>query len=97
MRASTRAWSIESRAGMVFARRVVLEIASIEIHVPQVAFGVAQRLVGEMGGLGIAAFASGGDGFGADVVGEFDDGEEAVAAGAVHLLGAGIRAGAEGG
>jgi hypothetical protein len=45
----------------------------------------------------MAAFAAGGDGAGADFVAELDDGDEAVAAGAVPLLRSGIGLRAEGG
>ena len=75
---------------MVGALGMALQLFGIEVGGAQVSGGVAFGFVVEMGRLGMAAFATGGDGAGADLVAELDDGDEAVAAGAVTLFGSGI-------
>src|SRR5439155_23973917 len=80
---------------MVFALGVTLQLVAIEIHVAQVAGGIPRRLVAEVRRRRAAALAAGADCFCADAIAELDDGDEAVAAGAVHLLRARIRARAE--
>src|SRR5579872_3316956 len=80
---------------MVLAARVSLQLLRIEIHVSQIAFAVALCLITEVRRPGIAALAAGADRLRADLVAELDDGDEAVAGGAVHLLRALVGARAE--
>ena len=87
--------ALSFRGGIRFG--VALELVAVEVDFAQGAGGVARGLVVEVRRFGVAAFTAGGDGPGADGGAEFDDGDEAVAAGAVPLLGAGVGARAEGG
>src|SRR5690349_2963184 len=81
---------------MVGALGVPLQLLRVEIHLAQVAGGVALRLIVEVLRLRIAALAAGRHGARADaVLAELDDGDEAVAARPVHPLRARIRPGAE--
>src|SRR5678816_4246655 len=80
---------------MVFALGVSLQLRGIEVDLAQVAGGVARRLIVEVLRRGVAALAAGRHGSRPDLVAEFDDGDEAVAADAVHLLHPGRRARAE--
>ena len=80
---------------MVGPLGVAFQVFGVEVDRAQVSGGVAYGFVVEMGRVGMAAFASGGDCAGADLVAEFDDGDEAVAAGSVAFLGARIGSGAE--
>src|SRR6476660_6272266 len=81
---------------MVLPLAVPLELGTIEVHVPQIAGAVAPGLIVEMRRFGIAALAACRDGLGLHAISpEFDHRDEAVAAGAVHLLGAFVRARAE--
>src|ERR1700751_1826348 len=76
---------------------VVLEVGTVEVDVAQITGAVAFGLVVEVRRCGVAALAAGGDGLGAHFFSELDYGDEAVAAGAVPLLGAGVGTGSEGG
>src|SRR3954467_10603319 len=80
---------------VVLTLRVPLQLIAVEIDLAQIARGIALRLVVEMLRRGIAVLTSGGDCAGAHAIAEFNRGDERVAAGAVHLLGAGIGARAE--
>src|SRR5205085_9256368 len=72
-----------SLAGMVGAFSVTREVRLVEIDRPQIPRCIALGLVVEMGRVRMAALAAGGDRPGAQPRAEFDDGDEAVAAGAV--------------
>src|SRR2546423_344840 len=75
---------------------MTFELVGIEVDLAKVARGVALRLVVEMLRRRITAFAAGGHRAGVDaVLAELDDGDEAVAARAVHPLGPRIRPRAE--
>src|SRR4029077_11682954 len=76
----------ESLAGMVLPFDVRLYLRLVEVDLTQIAAGVARRLIVEVRRLRIAALAAGGHRPRAQAVAELDDGDEAVAAGAVHLL-----------
>ena len=80
---------------MVRALGVALELSRIEVHVAQIAGAVALGLIVEMRRRRIAALAAGGDRLRPHPVAELDDRDEAVAAGAVHLLRARVGARAE--
>src|SRR5688572_30562171 len=80
---------------LVLALGVALEILAIEIHVAQVAGRIAVGLVVEVLRPGNAVQPAGGHRLRLYSIAELDDGHEAVAARAVPLLGAGIRARAE--
>src|SRR5690349_1787312 len=80
---------------LVFALGVTLQILSVEVHVAEVAGGVALRLIVEVLRSRNAVEAAGRHRLGLDAIAEFNGGDEAVAARAVPLLGARIRAGAE--
>ena len=54
--------AIASAPGVVFAFGVALELRGVEVHLAQVAGGVAGRLVVEVLRLGVAALAAGRDG-----------------------------------
>src|SRR5579883_2685766 len=83
------------RSRMVFALGVPLQLLAVEVDLAQVAGGVALGLVVEVLRLGMAAFAAAGDGAGAHARAEFDYRNEAVAAGPVPFLRAGVRPRAE--
>ena len=74
---------------------MALQLITVEVDIAQVAGGIPLGLVAEVLRAGHAVQATGGDRLGLHLVAELDDGDEAVAAGAVPLLGAGIGAGAE--
>src|SRR4051794_1012215 len=81
---------------MVSAFRVALQLIEIKVDVAQVAGRVALRLIVEVLRRRIAAFAAGRDRARAHaVLAELDDGDEAVAAGAIHALRAGVGPRAE--
>src|SRR6185312_166438 len=65
---------------------MALELFRPEVHGAQVAGGVALGLVVEVGRVGVAAFAAGGDRAGMHFRAELDCRDEAVAAGAVIAL-----------
>src|SRR5258706_15405748 len=71
---------------MVLALRVPGQLCRVEVDVAQVPRAVALRLILEVLRLRIAALAAGRDRLRADLVAELDDGDEAVAGVAVHLL-----------
>src|SRR5262245_27881913 len=85
-----------SAPGVIFALDVALQLLAVEIHLAQIAGRVARGLIAEVRRLGIAALAAGRDRPRAHPVAELDDGHEAVAARAVHLVRPRIRARAEG-
>src|SRR5262249_43671881 len=74
---------------------VLLDVGAVEPDVAQIAGRVSLSLIAKVLGLRVAAPAPGGDRPGADAVAELDDGDEAVAGGAVHFLCAAERARAE--
>src|SRR5947209_20625696 len=80
---------------MVLALDVALQLGTIEVHVSQIARAVSRGLIVEVRRRRIAALAAGRDRPGPHAIAEFDDGDEAVPAGAVHLLRAFVRARAE--
>src|SRR4051812_43120458 len=84
-------------ARVVGALRVALQLVRIEVHVAQVAGRVAFRLIVEVLRRRVAALAAGADGARLHAVAELHDRDEAVAAGAVHLLRPGIGARTKGG
>ena len=63
---------------MVFPFGVVLELIAVEVHLAQVAGGVALGLVVEMLRLGVAAFAASGDCQGMNLGAEFHYRNEAI-------------------
>src|SRR5262245_58487574 len=71
------------------------ELGRIEVHLAQVAARVASRLVVEVRRVRVAAFATGRDGDRPHARPELDHRDEAVAARAVHPLGARVGARAE--
>src|SRR5690606_1920508 len=83
------------QAGVVDALDVALELVRPEVDLAQVAGAVALGLVVEMGRIGVAAGAAGGDRAGAHPLAELDHGDEAVVAGAVVTLGPRVTARAE--
>src|SRR5258706_9614229 len=88
---------VDSLPRVVLPFGVALELFAVEVDLAEVAGRVAGRLVVEVRGGGVAAFATGGHGAGVYAGSEFDDGDEAVAARAVPLPGARIGLGTEGG
>src|SRR5205823_2357554 len=87
--------STRGLARRVRDNRVLRELSRIEVHLSQIARGIAFRLVVEMRALRVATFAAGCDRSRADAVTELNDGDEAVAARAVPLLRVGILTGRE--
>src|SRR5690606_11835491 len=83
------------QAGVVDAFDVSLELVRPEVDLAQVARAVAFGLVVEVGRIGMAAGAAGGDRAGAHPLAELDHGDEAVAVGAVVTLRARVTARAE--
>src|ERR1039457_6857049 len=77
---------------MVLPPRVSLELLAVEVDLAQLAAAVAFGLIVEVRGTRMAALAAGRHGPGAHAFAELDHGDEAVAAGAVPLLGARIGA-----
>src|SRR5512138_3449462 len=84
-----------SLSRVVLPLDMAFQLVRVEIDVAQRTGRVPARLVPEMRRRGVAALAAGADGFGAHARAELDHRDEAVAAGAVHLLRARIRACAE--
>src|SRR6185503_5916914 len=82
-------------AGMIFALGVSLELIAIEVDIAEVARRIAIGLIVEMLRSGHAVQAACRDGPGLHLIAKLDDRDEAVAAGAVPLLGSRIRARAE--
>src|SRR5439155_5119209 len=82
-------------ARLVASRGVAFELLRVEVHLAQVAARVAGRLVVEVRRVGVAALAARGDRHRVYLVAELDDRDEAVAAGAVHPLGARVGPRAE--
>src|SRR5215469_13725693 len=82
---------------MILALGVLVELRTIEIYFAQFACRVPLGFVVEVRRLRVAALAARRHRERAHLVGEFDDGDKAVAAGAIPLLGAWIRARAKGG
>src|SRR6185503_20950632 len=80
---------------LVFALGVTLELIAIEVDVAQIAGRIALRLIVEVLRPGHAVQAAGGHRLRLHLIAELDDGDEAVAARAIPLLGVGIRARAE--
>ena len=80
---------------MVLALDVPLELRRIEVHVAQISGTVARRLIAEMRRGGVSALAARRHRLGLHAIAEFDDGDEAVAAGPVHLLRPFVRSRAE--
>src|ERR1051325_1252907 len=80
---------------VVLALGVPLELRTVEIDLSQITRAVAFRLVIEVRRRRVAALPTGGHGSGPHRLAELDDGDEAVAAGAVNPLRARVRAGAE--
>src|SRR5665213_1588576 len=78
---------------MVGSLGVAFELIGVEVDFAKIAGGVAGGFVVEVGRVGMAAFAAGGDGAGVDAGAELDDGNEAVAAGAIPLLRVGVGTG----
>src|SRR5713226_7052999 len=74
---------------------MAVELGAIEVHVAQITRAVAPGLIVEVRRRGIAALAAGADGLRLHPIAELDDRHEAVAAAAVHLFRARIRARAE--
>src|SRR3954451_18322247 len=72
---------------MVIPLDVLLDVVAIEPDVTEIAGRVALGLIAEVLRIRIAALPARGDRPRADAVAELDNGDEAVAAGAVHLLG----------
>src|ERR1700722_12220432 len=85
----------DSASGVILPLGVVLEIGAIEVDLAQIARAVSLRLIVEMRGGRIAALTACGHGLCVDFVAELNDRDEAVSAGAVPLLRAGIRASSE--
>src|ERR1044072_2143611 len=77
-----------SRARMIGFPGMSFEFVGVEIDGPEIARRVAPGLVVEMGRGGIAAFAAGGDRPGAQAGAEFDDRNQAAAAGRAPWPGA---------
>src|SRR4051812_3988122 len=71
---------------MVVPLDVLLDVVAIEPDVTEIAGRVALGLIAEVLRFRVAAFAACGDRSRADAVAELDNGDEAVAGGAVHLL-----------
>src|SRR5690606_2100197 len=84
-----------SLARAIGARGVTGQVFRVEVDRAEIAAGIAFGLVIEMGRGRIAALPAGADRPGAQAGTEFDDGDEAVAAGAVPAPRAGISARAE--
>src|SRR5690349_4431153 len=82
---------------MVRALGVPLDVGPVEIHLAEIAFRVALGLIVEVRRLRIAVEPARGDRPRPHAIAEFDDGDEAVAGVAVHLLRVRIGARAEGG
>src|SRR6187401_2898364 len=82
-------------AGLVFALGVTFELIAIEVDVAKFAGCVAIRLIVEVFRAGHAVQAAGGHRLRLHLITELDHSHEAVAAGAVPFLRAGIRARAE--
>src|SRR5262245_37406959 len=80
---------------MVLALLMRVDVLAVEVDLAQIAGRIARRLIAEVLRLRIAALAARADRPRTDAIAELDDGDEAVAAGAVHFLGAGIGARAE--
>ncbi len=76
--------------GVIGLLLVAVEVLRVEVHLAQVAAGVASDLIVEVLRSRVAAFAACGDGKGPDPGPELDDGYEAVAGGAIPALCAGI-------
>src|SRR5438132_11887294 len=71
------------------------ELSRIEVHLSQIAGGVAFRLVVEMRAQRVTALPTGRDSARVHAITELNDGDETVAARAVPLLGVGILPGRE--
>src|ERR1043166_7274208 len=80
---------------MVLTLDVLIDVGAIEVHVAKISGAVPNRLIAEVRRRGIAALATSRHGFCLHTIAEFDDGDEAVAAGAVHLSRSRVRARAE--
>src|SRR4051794_1402912 len=80
---------------MVRPLGVPLQLLAVEVHLAQVAGGVALRLVVEVLRRRIAALAAGRDRARAHPLAELDGGDEAIAADPIHLLRPRRRARAE--
>src|SRR5262245_40402304 len=74
------------RAWLVSAFSVALELVGIEVHRPKVARRVQLGLIVEMPGTQLTAFPAGGHRARSHAIAKLDDGDEAVAGGAVDLL-----------
>src|ERR1035437_8984732 len=80
---------------MVFPLRMSLELLAVEVDLAQLAGAIAFGLIVEVRGRRMAALAAGRHGPGAHAFAELHHGDEAVAAGAVPLLGPRVGARSE--